>query len=78
MCYHSQAQTDEQIQNKSKGYLENRSQKISIRAIPVPFGTILATEMQLIVIDNKLFKATDPALKYIAADALVFINSIKD
>ena len=78
MCYHSQAQTDEQIQSKSKGYLENRSQRTSIRGIPAPFGTIPVTETQLVVIDNKIFKATDPALKHIVSDSLVLINNIKD
>jgi hypothetical protein len=74
----SKAQTEEQINSKSRNYIENRSHQTRIRSIPADSGSLSTTENQLIVIDNKIYKGTDTALRHIIKDSLRLQYTIND
>jgi hypothetical protein len=69
-AFQLKAQIDEQINSKSKSYIENRSRLTKIRSIPINYGILPITENQLIVIDNKIYKGTNAALKQIVKNSL--------
>ena len=75
------AQTDKQIQDKSKGYIETHGlKKTTVRRIsmPIPRGSFPLTDSHLVIIDGKFFKGTDPALKSLNKDSIEFVSILKD
>jgi hypothetical protein len=77
-AFQLRAQTDEQINKKSKGYLKNISQHAKIRSVPIDSRYSEKTEKQLIIIDNKIYKGDDATLNQIVKDSLNLEYTIKD
>jgi hypothetical protein len=74
-----QAQTDEQIRNKSKGYLEKQSAKQRIRRVPqTEIDKNVPDSNTLYIIDNKILAGTAEELKKIKLETLDLVRSIKD
>jgi len=74
-----QAQSDEQIRNKSNGYLENHPSRTRIRSInQIEIDKKMPDTKTLYIIDDKIFSGTAEELNKAKLDKLRLIHSVKD
>jgi len=79
VCHQLHAQTDLEIRNKSKGYLEKQQSKQRIYRInQTETHKNMPDSNTLYIIDNKIFSGTSEELNKTKLEKLVLLHSVKD
>ncbi|MEJ5960720.1 hypothetical protein [Pedobacter immunditicola] len=74
-----QAQSDEQIRNKSNGYLEKQQSRQRIRSInQIEIDKNMPDKKTLYIIDDKIFSGTAEELNKAKLEKLNLVHSVKD